>query len=272
MKIIEEIEEQYLNLTIPEPKPSSADWNDDGYVVLKKFMPDQLIEKYEQCWLENNAEKINDEWVIHSPGGWGNPTPYMEHPALLEILSYGPLHEEMEKLISEPAGLHLNLTGWISTTRNWHQDTYLNPSHVGDYYIATWIALDDIHEDSGPFQFVPGSHMWRTVTREKVISQLPEEERDHRWPRYSEKLLTHVFEYVIERNGAEVISYTPEKGDVLLWHGRLLHRGSEPKNPNILRKALIAHYSGINHRQDMPKAQKSGDGWFFPIDGGNAGK
>jgi len=39
---------------------------------------------------------------------------------------------------------------------------------------------------------------------------------------------------------------------VLIWHGRLLHRGSRPTNPSLLRRALISHYSGINHRPDMP--------------------
>jgi hypothetical protein len=34
------------------------------------------------------------------------------------------------------------------------------------------------------------------------------------------------------------------------------------------RKSLIAHYSGINHRQDMPTAKSHNGGWYFPIEGG----
>jgi ectoine hydroxylase-related dioxygenase (phytanoyl-CoA dioxygenase family) len=73
----------------------------------------------------------------------------------------------------------------------------------------------------------------------------------------------------IERRKAQITTYLPERGDVLFWHGRLLHRGSIAKNPNMLRKSLIAHYSGINHRSDMPAAIKHNSGWYFPIDGGN---
>lgn len=255
-----DFDKQYLELTIDEPKPSPADWNENGYLIKEKFIPEDLMDAYEDCWLRENSERLT---------GWPYCTPYREHKEILDILSFKGLHETMESLIGEPAGVHLNLTGWVSTTRNWHQDTYLNPPGVDDYYCAVWIALDDIHPDSGPFQFVPGSHMWRTVTQEKVMSKLPKEKRNHLWPTHSEELLTDVFEYQINKRNAEVVTYLPKRGDVLFWHGRLLHRGSYPNDKTILRKTVIAHYSGINHRKDMPAAQKYRDGWFFPVDDKN---
>lgn len=248
------------NLTIPAPAPSPADWNEDGFVIKKGLIPEELMQAYEECWLANNANR---------PGGWPDCTPYRRHPEVMNILTYKGMADTMEELIGEPAGLHLNLTGWITTRRNWHQDTYLNPAHVGDYYAAVWIALETIHPDSGPFQFVRGSHKWFVLTREKILAALTPEERDHRWPKYSERVLTPLFEEEIEKRNAEVITYLPERGDVLFWHGRLLHRGSVPNDPGMERRSLIAHYSGINHRQDMPRAiQHQGAGWYFPIDDG----
>jgi len=35
------------------------------------------------------------------------------------------------------------------------------------------MALEDIHPDCGPFEFVPGSHRWPTLRQEKVRSLLP---------------------------------------------------------------------------------------------------
>ena len=247
------------DLTIPAPSPSPADWNDDGFVIKKGLLPEELMQQYEQCWIEHNPER---------PGGWPDCTPYRRHPEVLNILTHHTINDTMEQLIGEPAAVHLNLTGWVTTRRNWHQDTYLNPPHVGDYYVAIWIALETIHPDSGPFQFVRGSHRWPVVTREKILEALEPEERDHRWPKYSERLLTPLFEAEIEKRNAEVITYLPERGDVLFWHGRLLHRGSEPNIAGMPRKSLIAHYSGVNHRQDMPTAVQHGAGWYFPIEGG----
>ena len=50
--------------------------------------------------------------------------------------------------------LHLNLTGWISSERNWHQDDYLNSAEINGWYLAVWMALDDVSPNSGPFQFI----------------------------------------------------------------------------------------------------------------------
>jgi len=249
------------DLTVPAPPPGPMDWNDVGYVIKESFIPENLMKAYEECWLEHNANR---------PQGWPDCTPYRRHPELLNILSYKGIHDTIKELIGEPAGVHLNLTGWVSTQRNWHQDTYLNPPHVGDYYIAVWIALDTIHPDSGPFQLVPGSHRWPTVTREKILAALSPEERNHLWPKYSERFLTPLFTDEIVKRKATVYTHLPKRGDILFWHGRTLHRGSEPKIPGMERRVLIAHYSGVNHRQDMPTALQHGDGWYFPIDDPNA--
>lgn len=261
------MENNFLSITEEPPQPSSADWNEEGVVLVKNFFPENFLQQYEQCWIEENQTKTE------RPAGWPDPIPYMRHQELLQLLCYGPLSEVLHNLIGEPAGLHLNLTGWVSTERDWHQDSYLNPKHVGDKYAAVWIALDDIHPDSGPFQYIPGSHRWRQVTYEKIIKALPEEQRDHRWPKYSEEILSPIFEQEIEARGSATVSHLPSRGDLLVWHGRLLHRGSKAVVSGMERRSLIAHYSGINSRPDMPKAVQysgggwnSGGGWYFPIE------
>ncbi len=245
------------DLTVPAPTPSAADWNDEGVVIKKGFMPEDLMQEYEQCWLEENKDR---------PMGWPDPIPYTRHIEVRKFFTYAPLAELLESLIGEPAGVHLNLTGWRSTQRDWHQDSYLNPPHVGDAYAAVWIALDDIHPDCGPFQYVPGSHRWPQVTRELILGALEPDERDHKWPKYSERVLTPLFEEEIVKRGNNVVSHLPSRGDLLVWHGRLMHRGSPPNVPGMERRATIAHYSGIHHRQDMPQAKRvPGGGWYFPL-------
>jgi ectoine hydroxylase-related dioxygenase (phytanoyl-CoA dioxygenase family) len=248
------------HLTVPPPPPGPHDWNNDGVVILKNFIPEQLIADYESIWIHENRVLRN------RPQGWPDCTPYSRHEEVKNLFTYGPLSEHLEALIGEPAGVHLNLTGWVSTERDWHQDSYLNPPHVGDHYAAIWLALDDINPDSGPFQYVPGSHRWPQVTRDRILKALDPGERDHRWPKFSERILTPLFEEEISKRGAPVVSHLPSRGDVLIWHGRLMHRGSRASVPAMERKAAIAHYSGIHHRQDMPKAlQHNGQGWYFPI-------
>lgn len=220
-------------------------WREQGFLILPNFIPDNLIDHY--CELRERLTK---------PGGWTIPTPYMSYSQLRDICLYRPLMEKLEELIGEEMGLHLNLTGWISTERNFHQDDYLNPTFVRSHYAATWMALDDIHPDSGPFEYVPGSNRWPCIAQDKVVALMKQHQgidlSDPSWPSKTEGWVAEACEEEIERRGAKVKQFLPKKGDLLIWHGRLIHRGSRPKVPGLQRKALISHYSALSKRQDMP--------------------
>ena len=235
-------------------------WQEHGYVILPKFMDASMIDRY--C---HDRERAN---------GWESlATPYMVVPSLKELCLWAPLSVVLESLIGEPAGLHLNLCNWTSTERDWHQDIYLNPPHVKGRYLAVWFALDDIQPDAGPFEYVPGSHRWGYLSMQKVINEMLRRGmcdqaavNTGRWPWNSENLLTPLVEQEILERGAKIERFIAKKGDVLIWHGQLSHRGSRPERPGAERRSVIAHYSGIYHRPDMPAAQlKAGSGWYFPI-------
>jgi ectoine hydroxylase-related dioxygenase (phytanoyl-CoA dioxygenase family) len=214
----------------------------------------------------SGAANPADLWTLSAaePGGWPDACPYMRYPALRALCTDPRLAAELEHLLGEPMGVHLNLTGWVSTQRNWHQDGYLNPEYVGDRYAAVWMALGDVHPDSGPFQFVPGSHLWHRLTRDKIGQHVDLD--DPMWPQRTEAFLTDLVEAEIKARDAFVVDYKPDAGDVLIWHPRLYHRGTAPKVPGAYRPALIAHYSGITARPDMPPAEQvDGGGWLFPI-------
>lgn len=247
-------------ITDPAPPPGPHDWNDDGVVIRKAFFDDGLLIPYEEEWRDAHGWT----WPAARPGGWPDTCPYMRHDALRRLCCDGPLAQLLEGLIGEPAAVNLNLTGWVSTQRDWHADQYLNEPEVGDHYAAVWIALGDINADSGPFQYVPGSHRWPQVTRAHIARFY--DIGDPQWPKHSEDLLTPLFAREIAEREADIVTHLPQRGDLLVWHGRLLHRGSVPAVPGTYRPALIAHYSGVNHRPRMPTpVQHEAGGFFFPI-------
>jgi ectoine hydroxylase-related dioxygenase (phytanoyl-CoA dioxygenase family) len=150
-------------------------------------------------------------------------------------------------LLGEEMGLSLSLSNWTSTERNWHQDEYLNPPHVRAHYLAAWIALEDISPESGPFEFVPGSHRWGLMDRARVQRFLTlREMRSPHWPKLSERILDNVYGRLIEERGAEREQFLGEKGDVLIWHACLAHRGSVPRDREVKRRALICHYTALS--------------------------
>lgn len=251
-----DVDRPWLDRTLT---PEQTMWRNNGVVVLPRFMPDALVARY---------RSVRD--LIQEPGGWKHPTPYMEHDEIKDICLYEPLMRVMHGLIGEPMGLHLNLTGYVSTERKWHQDSYLNPAHVNNHYAAVWLALDDIHPDSGPFQYVPGSHQWPQMTRDALFAAAPKDLLDpHRWPSLTQDLVGEACEDYIKRQGVPVETYVPSKGDVLIWNGRTMHRGSKPNVPGMPRLALISHYSSIRHRPEMPAPVRyqngQSSGFYFPI-------
>lgn len=239
----------------PARKPKTYDnplrnsWEQDGYVVLESFLPDDLVEAY--CRKRQ----------LVGPGGWESPTPYLNVPELKDICLFPELMKVLSTLTGKEMGLHLNLTGWVSTERDWHADNYLNPSEVGRDYAAVWMALDDIHPDSGPFEYVEGSHLWPMLDREKVKALLtPEEAASPMWPKHTERFLTQVMEEEIQEKGTQVRTWCGKRGDVLIWMSALVHRGSLPKVAGMQRKSLISHYSALD-RADMPTHEEHRPGW-----------
>lgn len=242
--------------------PEQVSWRRDGVVILRKFLPDSIIDPY----IARRAQYAN-------PAGWLSPCPYLQVEELRRAALWPPLMRMLRELVGEPMMLHLALTAWVSTEREWHQDDYLNPDFVNSWYAAVWIALDTIDPDSGPFEYVPGSHHWPVLRGERVRQHLTKDETNRReastgqfaWEKYAERFVTPAIEREITETGSKVERFLGEKGDVLIWHGRLIHRGSKPRTPLKERRSLITHYSGVYHRPDFPERQTDENGEFFAV-------
>jgi hypothetical protein len=243
-------------VNVAKLSPEQRSWREQGYVILPGLIPDDVVARY--CAIRGQ--------VSHRQG-WTSSTPYMNVPEIRDLCLYKPLTDMIEHLIGEPVALHLNLTGWVSTERDWHQDDYLNPPQVNGHYAGVWTALDQIQPDAGPFEFVPGSHRWPIIRQAKVLELLGYANGDDpSWPWASERLLTPFFEKEIAAAGLKAERFLGNKGDVLIWHPRLVHRGSLPDRHDAERRSMISHYSAISRRSDMPNVRRHpGGGQYFVL-------
>ena len=236
-------------------------WRRDGFLVVPGLLPNDLIDAY--CAVR---EKVDID------AGYTYSVPYMHIKELRDLCLYKPLVAKMAELIGQEPGLHLNLTGWKSTQRNFHSDNYLNPPFVGTRYCAAWLALDDVHPHAGPFEWVEGSHLWPTMTMKGLFKHIPESMHlNPAWPRLTQDAVADACEQEIVKRKAATHLFLGKRGDVLLWDSRLVHRGSVPRNPRLLRKTVIAHYSGVNVRKDMgsliTNSTPGSDGRYFALQG-----
>jgi hypothetical protein len=208
-------------------------WAEQGYLILEGAIPEQVVDEYVGV-RASLPDSLDHEAYIHVP-------------KMRELALYPTITSTLAELIGEEMGLSLSLSNWASTERNWHQDEYLNPPHVKAHYLATWIALEDIDPACGPFEFVPGSHRWGVLARDRVQRFLTlREMRSPNWPKRSERVLNDVYQRLIADRDVEPKRFLGRKGDVLVWHSCLAHRGSVPTDRTVKRRALICHYTALS--------------------------
>lgn len=111
------------------------------------------------------------------------------------------------------------------------------------FLAASWIPLEDIHPDSGPLAYYPGSHRtdvsglfdWGggSIVLEPDSERQPQELSDYLSARMAEA-------------GIAPKVFCPRKGDVLVWHGNLSHAGTPIGNPELTRKSYVTHYTSLH--------------------------
>ena len=224
-------------------------YSNSGYLILRNFIPEEIIEDY---------IKLRDKLGL-GVNEFSDVTPFIEHPEVRALTAYPPLLAVLAELHSSEMGLIFTLTKFLSTERGWHQDAYLDRNDAIPR-VAVWFALGSIDKSGGPFEFIPGSHQWDALDNQKINRYLKEEYRwpaAHRnrvpgapgWGRIAEAFVDPAVNRHMEELGLSYKPFVANQGDVLIWYGRLMHRGSPPSEPGTVRPAIIGHYAPIFERE-----------------------
>jgi ectoine hydroxylase-related dioxygenase (phytanoyl-CoA dioxygenase family) len=131
---------------------------------------------------------------------------------------------------------------------------------------ASWVALEDVHEDSGPLAYYCGSQVpekapffdWGT---ESIIydASAPKEPCDFSYFLWDE----------MSRLNIPPRIFLPRKGDMLIWHSYMAHEGTKINDPSRTRKSLVTHYTSKTAFPDGAKyAQADETGQFYVENGG----
>ena len=198
-------------------------YEENGFFVLENAFSSQQIDQIVDSYKKD-------------PENFKGATAYVKNENLLDVFCAKNIVEVFE-ILDKGVALHMGEYHPVSTEKDWHQDCVIGSKIAGDNYIGTWIAMEDISEDSGPFEVVVGSHKWDIPIED--IYQFGK----------NEKFLELLNEEIKNRNG-KIVSLLPKKGDVIFWHGHLIHRGSIPKNSSASRGSLIGHYCNMFANQE----------------------
>jgi ectoine hydroxylase-related dioxygenase (phytanoyl-CoA dioxygenase family) len=120
-----------------------------------------------------------------------------------------------------------------------HQDNHFLRVHPGTC-IAAWMALDDCDEENGCLQVVPGSQSLPHLCHEDADTSTSFTDKGVRLP-----------------SGMHSVPVQMKPGDVLFFHGMLIHGSYPNTSKSRFRRSLIAHYAS----QDAVKCAD----YYFPL-------
>lgn len=242
------------------------DWVNNGYVILKGVIPDDTIDRMctdiEGLWDAEQpyADLQIEEVRLRESDPFG-----MSHAALLKVPEEQRLKlrnesrwrvhgfyrfsaaaraiyqdERVKAACSLIFGVEAlpqySINFMYGSRQELHQDTAVFHVSPANYLIGAWLACEDIAPESGPLVYYPGSHRTSLFKRFDNYPQTNLRTCNIVDTQEYNRHVRHCSEQF------ERTRFLANKGDVLLWHGMLIHGGDAIESPGITRKSHVTHY------------------------------
>ena len=151
--------------------------------------------------------------------------------------------EFASNFFGKPSSIYTSLYFKHGSQQEAHIDTPFFSTRPINQFVGLWVALEDIHVDSGPLFYLRGSH--------KILE---DEDLLRRYFKNSNGDLPSFFNSLFEvvKEECERVEVVIQKGDALVWHPSLMHGGSLARNLNLTRNSAVFHLApvGTNVRDD----------------------
>lgn len=118
-----------------------------------------------------------------------------------------------------------------------HQDMAVFHIFPHNYLIGAWIACEDIAPESGPLVIHPGSH------RAPFFPGFTDYPQTNLRTADAETALGYQAYVDDIARGFPRHEFLARKGQVLFWHGMLIHGGAPVARRGTSRKSMVLHYS-----------------------------
>jgi len=215
----------------------------EGYYIAKGLIDGDLIDS---VW--NAYEEAIHTGLISVPQeshGEGDPypgrrlDPHLETPRIRDLQWHPSILRITDLLFGRKTLPFQTIIGHKGSAQPAHSDAIHMTTYPLGFLIANWIALEDIHPDSGPLFYYPRSHRILPYLLSGDLGIPPKAFKKGQpvYPIYEATLQAYIDAY-----GLKPEVFLPQKGDVLFWHANLVHGGVQRKDLRHSRKALVCHY------------------------------
>jgi hypothetical protein len=242
---MERIEVKLRAATVSEQQAAQCRyWSANGYIVIERLFTDDILDS---VW-EAYERAIHERKIVlpPEPAGDGDPhpgrhlNPHKKLGVFCKILKHAGLLDWIRLLMErEPKPLQ-TIFSHKGSEQGVHSDSIHMTTYPLGYLTAAWIAFEDIHPNSGPLVFYPGSHRLPYLFSHDVgISEADFQREGYRpyHQKYEPSIQRAIAEHELEPH-----YFHARKGDVLIWHANLLHGGSKRRDLQYSRKAAVCHF------------------------------
>ncbi|EED34440.1 Phytanoyl-CoA dioxygenase family protein [Luminiphilus syltensis NOR5-1B] len=245
---------------------------DQGYLVIPDALPDDLTESILNeiltAWSNPTGETYASFWEGSQKRHLPSQSDYAtRHEAKLldihmvsESVRAAIFHEQIRRYLTlilqdEPLAFQ-SLSFEKGSEQGMHSDIAFVKVDEPRNFVASWIALEDVHPGTGELEYYPGSHkipdhvfdngsVWQDAKPtgyERLVRSLFAKRSD-RYQRLLPKThYTRIVHKLAKENGLLSQRFLPRKGDALIWSSGLYHGGSKIENPQSTRRSLVTHY------------------------------
>ena len=238
------------------PQALKDAWIQDGFSVIRGAYSLDQINAYNNI-VENVRAQVDDGKDEH---GFGDRIGqlHQKFPELLEMASNLKVIDFLKWAFADDPIIFGSLNFDKGSQQDAHIDAIFFWPEPSYSMCGCWVALEDIHIDSGPLFYIPSSHSWPfnhsediinrhpELAEKRLIAQSPDCPADKRAQITSElgNAWTEVFKNLEKDRSSERVPMTLKAGDVVFWHSLLAHGGMPRLDPILSRKSVVFHYIG----------------------------
>ena len=157
--------------------------------------------------------------------------------AAARLFHHRGLRALVSRLLGRAARPFAAINFMSGSQQHLHQDMAVFHIYPHDYLVGAWIACEDVAVESGPLVLHAGSHRAGMFPGFRDYPQTNLRTADAETTRAYEAWV----DAVAARHPRD--EFLAKKGDVLFWHGMLLHGGAPVLRRGISRKSMVLHYT-----------------------------
>jgi phytanoyl-CoA hydroxylase len=209
----------------------------EGYTIIKSCIKDEIIDEFVTKY--NIAYNNVHERVVNF---------HTHDESTLDLVCNKYIDKLLSTIFETKQTVYTSLTFGYGTNQSIHRDTphfYTNPI---DQYFGVWYALEDIQLDSGPLMYYKKGHTLDIKNGYETWNELFGNDTE-KTPnninlclnKYNSNIEEECKKHRLEGVNTENITQTINKGDVIVWHPKLPHGGSNILNKELTRKSIVTH-------------------------------